>query len=49
MKTDSSFQWIYVEGEDKRGGWFQVDPGGVKIEGIGLDYMEVFEGLNMAD
>lgn len=49
LKTDSSFQWIYVEGEDKRGGWFQVDPGGVKIEGIGLDYMEVFEGLNMAD
>lgn len=49
LKTDDTFQWIYVEGEDKRGGWFRVDPGGVELPGMGLDYMEVFEGLNMVD
>ncbi|HBA49338.1 MAG TPA: hypothetical protein DCZ91_16400, partial [Lachnospiraceae bacterium] len=47
LKTDSSFSWIYAQGADGDGGWFQVD--GIQIAGLGADHYEVFEGLNFAD
>ena len=47
LKTDGTFRWIYVQGADGDGGWFQVD--GLKIVGLEKDYYEVFEGLNFAD
>lgn len=47
LKTDSSSRWIYVQGADGDGGWFQVD--GLKIVGLEKDYYEVFEGLSFAD
>lgn len=47
LKTDSSYSWIYVQGADGDGGWFQVD--GLKIAELGTDYYEVFADLNFAD
>lgn len=47
-RIDSSYQWIYLEGEDGDGGWFKV--GGKMrswIEELSMDSSEVFE-LNYA-
>ena len=47
LKTDKTFEWVYVEGEDGTGGWFHVENFG-RITELKMDSMEVFEGLSMA-
>ncbi len=47
LKTDSTFSWIYMEGESGISGWFKVN--GLEIEESGMDYYEVFEELNLVD
>ena len=47
LKTDNSFSWIYIEGENGAKGWFKIN--GLEIEETGMDYYEVFEDLNLVD
>lgn len=43
-KIDKTFQWIYLEGENGEGGWFQVDgEKGSWITELNLDSVNVFE------
>lgn len=46
LKTDSTFSWVYVQAENGDAGWVYVESFGHIVE-LGMDYDEVFEGLQM--
>lgn len=46
LKTDSTFSWVYVQAENGDAGWVYVENFGRIVE-LGMDYDEVFEGLQM--
>lgn len=46
LRTDGSFSWIYAEGEDGDGGWFEA---GWTVPELGMNYFEVFENLSLTD
>ncbi len=46
LKTDSTFSWVYVQAENGDAGWVYVENFGHIVE-LGMDYDEVFEGLQM--
>lgn len=47
IMTDSTFSWVYAEGADGDGGWFETD--GIEIKGLGESYMYVFDDLLFYD
>ena len=47
LKTDSTFSWVYAEGADGDGGWFETD--GMEIKELGEIYMDVFDDLLFYD
>lgn len=46
LRTDGGFHWIYAEGEDGDGGWFEA---GWTVPELGMNYFEVFENLSLMD
>lgn len=48
LRTDSTFRWIYAQGEDGDGGWFAMKDS-LEIMELEMNYMDVFEGLSFMD
>ena len=47
LRTDSTFSWVYVEGADGDGGWFEVD--GSQVKELGKISIDVFDELQFYD